>query len=222
MSDIHGRTKSFEDWVSHVFEYKRFGSPWFDRSLDTDLDPITALGYLTRLISDPVPWLAPYTNDEIYDGLMVIISGTDSDYPAYLIDVQIPWPYRREAIHTIETLYQTLFAPRCSPTLSHRDEPATSQLNMVCYMWWDYFPTWGGSPNPDQRQEEPEILQVIRRLLTIPSVAVQESALHGLGHWYRHYPEQVADSIDQFLKLTPDLRPELKQYALNARIGYVN
>jgi hypothetical protein len=61
---------------------------------------------------------------------------------------------------------------------------------------------------------------VLRRLLAIPHDACRESALHGLGHWAIYYP-QVAQMIDEFLRNTPHLRPELVTYAERARTGCI-
>jgi hypothetical protein len=57
--------------------------------------------------------------------------------------------------------------------------------------------------------------------LKIDSIACQESALHGLGHWELFYPAEVAEIVDQYLKENPNLRSELKNYALDAREGHV-
>jgi hypothetical protein len=57
--------------------------------------------------------------------------------------------------------------------------------------------------------------------LKIDSIACQESALHGLGHWELFYPTEVAEIVDQYLKENPSLRSELKNYALDAREGHV-
>jgi hypothetical protein len=58
------------------------------------------------------------------------------------------------------------------------------------------------------------------RLLNVPHDACRESALHGLGEWAFKYP-QVAVIVDDFLRRTPNLRPELMAYAERARTGYV-
>jgi len=57
--------------------------------------------------------------------------------------------------------------------------------------------------------------------LELDHIACQESALHGLGHWAHSYPERVEKIVDEFLTHNENLRPELKQYALQARSGKV-
>jgi hypothetical protein len=69
---------------------------------------------------------------------------------------------------------------------------------------------------------EPEIhqatLSVMSEVLDLPSETCQFSALHGLGHWHAHHPEQI---VDAFLTRHKDLRPHLIEYASRARLGSV-
>ena len=48
-------------------------------------------------------------------------------------------------------VFARLFAPRCTPPLSHLSEAPGGTLNCVCYMWWDEFPslTLPGDPDHD-------------------------------------------------------------------------
>jgi hypothetical protein len=72
---------------------------------------------------------------------------------------------------------------------------------------------------------EPEIhqatLRVMSEVLDLPSETCQFSALHGLGHWHAHHPEQVEQIVDAFLARHKDLRPHLIEYASRARLGSV-
>jgi hypothetical protein len=72
---------------------------------------------------------------------------------------------------------------------------------------------------------EPEIhqatLSVMSQVLDLPSETCQFSALHGLGHWHAHHPEQVEQIVDAFLTRHKDLRPHLIDYASRARLGSV-
>lgn len=72
---------------------------------------------------------------------------------------------------------------------------------------------------------EPEIhqatLRVMSEVLDLPSELCQFSALHGLGHWHAHHPEQVEQIVDAFLTRHKDLRPHLIEYASRARLGSV-
>jgi hypothetical protein len=76
---------------------------------------------------------------------------------------------------------------------------------------------------PHNQQLEQATLDIMRRILDLESIPCQESALHGLNHWQSGYPDDAMESnpaveiIDSFLKRHPDLRPELRAYALIAR-----
>lgn len=88
-------------------------------------------------------------------------------------------------------------------------------------MWWDLLPYHGRADNPAYAEPDREFLSAMGQILSLRSMACQESALHGLGHWHSAYPAYVEAAIDRFLEEHPRLRPELRQYAENARIGYV-
>jgi len=72
---------------------------------------------------------------------------------------------------------------------------------------------------------EPEIhqatLRVMSDVLDLSSETCQFSALHGLGHWHAHHPEQVEQIVDAFLTRHKDLRPHVIEYASRARLGSV-
>jgi hypothetical protein len=65
-----------------------------------------------------------------------------------------------------------------------------------------------------------ECLDVLEFALSLPSVACQESALHGLGHLAFKHRARTAPIVEQYLK-REDLPIELRHYAQAARVGYV-
>ena len=98
---------------------------------------------------------------------------------------------------------------------------AASPLNAVCYMWWDIMPVYGGPRLEDRYALHRAALHVMATVLDFESLACAESALHGLGHWHRAYPERVESLIDGFLATHSDARPELLTYARSVRYGCV-
>ena len=52
-------------------------------------------------------------------------------------------------------------------------------------------------------------LQTMDRILQLKSIACQESALHGLGHWHRDYREKVSHIIDRFCEAHSGIDPRL-------------
>ncbi|MBZ0285589.1 MAG: hypothetical protein K8L97_32965 [Anaerolineae bacterium] len=118
-------------------------------------------------------------------------------------------------------MYEKVFFKRCSPHLSHVTEQEANPINLVCYMWWDLMPIYGQPQKKGRQPIDEACLQVMEKTLALDSSACQESALHGLGHWKMYYPERIASIIDSFITSHPDLRPELREYALRAKQGYV-
>ena len=98
---------------------------------------------------------------------------------------------------------------------------AASPLNAVCYMWWDIMPVYGDPRLEDRYALHRAALHVMATVLDFESLACAESALHGLGHWHRAYPERVEGLIDGFLATHSGARPELLTYARSTRYGCV-
>ncbi len=110
-------------------------------------------------------------------------------------------------------MFALLFVPRCTPHLSHLSETEAGSLNGVCYMWWDEFPflALAGDPNLPMMQETAQ--RTMARILRFKSLACQESALHGLGHWQRDHDRQASAIIDGFLAANPEIDTRLVSYA---------
>jgi hypothetical protein len=218
----HGTT-TFADWLRQVFDRPVMNPAWYwDCEANTaEPPPPDCVAYLTRLFEEPELVLAPYSDAQIDQGLWYLVSNSCSDHMFSLIEPEVAWPQRCRGIRSIAALFERLFAHRCSDHLSHLDEAGARPLNGVCYMWWDIFPAYGRPLNPPYAQVDAELLAVMRRVLALDSLACRESALHGLGHWHKYYPEVVELAIDEFLARAGDLRQELREYAECARLGYV-
>ena len=142
-----------------------------------------------------------------------------------LVDESIAWEVQTRFIRSFAGLFRELFATRCTPHLSHLIRGAdsgVSPLNSACYMWWDFdcfCP--GATPVAAHKKVDEEFLEVMRLTLALPHDACRESALHGLGHWHRAYPDETVNIIDAFLARNKDIREELRRYALAARCGCI-
>ena len=209
----------FAEWVQYLFDnppdYR-----WFDRiTAWDDLPSGVLVRYLTRLFMEAGTVLAPFSDVQINQTLWFLV-GEGSDGAWVLFDEAVPWAERRACLEATIALFTDCFLTRCTPTLSHLDEPA-SALNSICYMWWDLFPTWGAPEDPRRAELDALVLSLLERILELPSDACRESALHGLGHWMSHYPERVVGIVDAWLRRQPEIRPALRTYALAARCGCV-
>ncbi|KKK54802.1 hypothetical protein LCGC14_3081030 [marine sediment metagenome] len=213
---------AFEAWVSHVFDQSIEDSAHYSMDEYTpEPSPVTAVQYLTRVFESADTTLDRFADEPLNQALWEMLNDVSSNSMSALLADDVPWPVRQECIRSIGDLFERLFAERCSQHLSYKDEPEANPLNLVCYMWWDIFPTWGDPDNASCLERDTEILQVMQRILSLDCMACQESALHGLGHWQMHYPEQTQRMIDDYLQRHGRLRAELKDYAMAARRGYV-
>ena len=215
---------SFEEWVAHLFEHEVRKPEWYF-DLDApywDGDPETAVRYITQLFEDPGAYLEHFNDAQLNQGLWFLINGSCSDYIHAVHDESVPLESRLRCVQGIYSIFEKLFAVRCSPHLSYIDEPGASPLNSGCYMWWDIFPTWGEPGNPFRKKLDEMFLKVMEQTLPLSSIACQESALHGLGHWQLTYPTETARIVDAFLSSTPNLHEDLSDYAKAAREGRVN
>jgi hypothetical protein len=216
---------TFEEWVIFVFDHPVDESrlEWY---WDLEADwwegpPARTVEYLSRAFENPVSVFAPYSDSQLKQGLWYLASNSCSDHMFALLDVGVPWTERRRCIRSFSSLYEHCFAERCTPHLSHLDEPGAGPLNAVCYMWWDIIPIFGQPKDPTRAEMDREILQVLESALKLDSIACQESALHGLGHWQLYYPQQVREIIKAFLQRNPGIREDLRTYAMSASSGHV-
>ena len=214
---------SFDDWVLHVFDHPATGPEWH-WGPDAPYwpgPPAAIVAHLTRLFEAPLPTLEGFTDAELNKGFWYIASNGLSDYMFALSDATVALDARLRCVRALSVLYRELFAARCTPHLSHLDEPGAGELNGACYMWWDICPLYGAPDDPAHRELDRAALDVMTDALALDAIACQESALHGLGHWRHVYPREVEAIVDRFLAVHPSMRPELLSYARSARTGCV-
>ena len=215
---------TFEEWLIYVFDRPvNPGQEWY---WDSDADwwhgsNAQIIQFVTQAFENAETLFEPYSDAQLNQGLWFIASNGCSDYMFALLDPGVSWSARQRCVRSMHNLFVECFAKRCTPHLSHLDEPGMSPLNMACYMWWDILPIGAQPDNPDQTGLDREILDVMESTLHLYSVACQESALHGLGHWQRNYPQRVTEIINSFLQHQRGLREELRTYAMSASRGCV-
>jgi hypothetical protein len=216
---------SYDAWLKHAFSppVRPHGAPWFfdEDPPWWDPQPPVAIDYFTRLFSTTQRSLADFSDAQIAQGFTYLLSTSASGDNGWFYSTSTPAEARRRCIVTIENVFADLFAPRCAPVLSHIDEPGAAPLNSVCYMWWDEFPCLALPNDPDCDLLCRAATDVMRRTLRLGSIACQEAALHGLGHWARYRPNDVTAAVDEFLGDRRGRRAELVSYAQSARCGCV-
>ena len=193
---------SFDDWLDHSFgrEVRFQQSPWyFDPEHDWwDPPPAEAVSYLTRLFEDPETALQGFADSQIAQGLTYLANTSASGDNRWLCSTDVPIKDRVRCVKSVAELFAKLFEPRCAPCLSHLSEADAETLNCVCYMWWDVFPSLALPDDPYLPTLHDCALSTMERILQLKSIACQESALHGLGHWQRDHGEKVSQIIDRF------------------------
>ncbi len=207
-----------QDWVARIFDHPAEGPQWYlDPQADTsEPSAAIALEYLTSLFEDPQRYLAAYSDAQIGQGLWFLVDHACSGYMLRVLDGNLPLEDRLRCIRAIGVLFAQVFAPRCAAILGHLDKGNANPLNTTCYMWWDLFPSWGQG----EREVDAALLSVMEEVLGLDSMACQESALHGLGHWHANHPDRVQEVIDQFLQ-RGTASDELSRYARSAQQGCV-
>ena len=217
------RNIPFEDWVAHVFDHEVSDQYWF-------LDPESGVWagatdatveYITRLFEDPLPYIDSYTDQQLNQGLWYVVGSYTGNHMFAVIDPRTPREAANRCVRSFYSFFETVFAKRCSEHLYHLGRTASSPLNAVCHMWWDIIPICGAPEDPARTRLDVEVLRVMLSTLNLQSLACQESALHGLGHWHRWYPKKVRLIIDKFIEINPSIPDQLLKYAEQARIGYV-
>jgi hypothetical protein len=216
---------SFGDFLEHSFghDVPIHGNPWFF-DVDQELwepSPAEAVSHVTRLFQDPGGVLEPFTDRQIAQGLTYLFSTSGSGDNGWFHSTALPVPDRVRLVASIGDLFEKLFRPRCAPLLGHLSEGDPRSLNGVCYMWWDEFPSVALPDDPARTEIHAAAFRSLERILRMDSIACQESALHGLGHWTRTDESEVARIIDRYLGRASELDPRLVAYARAARSGCV-
>ena len=211
------RNVPFEEWVRYNFDHAVTDPAWYwDVDADSvELDSSPHIFYTTQLFSGSTETLSPFTDAQVNQGLWLLIGESTSELRV-LRDETLPLADRICCVDSIFALFRDCFARRCTSHLSYIDEPGAGALNLVCYMWWDIFPLIGHPEDALQRQIDDACLDVMQKTLEIPSIACQESALHGLGHWTLSYGDRCRKIIESFVQNHPDLQPRLRDYAMSA------
>jgi hypothetical protein len=207
-----------DEWWLHVPGDWEDGG-WLDRP------PERALAFVTRLFENPLAYLSCYSDEQIDQGIDFIVFRACSNHFEWLVDQRVDIILRIRCIRSLENLFRELLAPRCTDNVWIYTNP----LNHICDMLWDIVVRQANTAerNPDATYRivrDPEIdkefLNTLARILAMPSVACQQSALHGLGHLVRE-ANLGSNVIQQYLESHPNLRNDLREYALRALTGNV-
>jgi hypothetical protein len=217
------RDLGFDEFVEFQFgpPVRTNGNPWY---FDIDGDwwepePPTGIAYLTRLFCEGPTVLQWFSDAQIAQGLNGLINTMAVGDQPWMRDSATPAADRAAVWSAIARFFGTVLAPRCEPVLGHLATEMPRPINAITYMWWDSFPGLANPGDPARAMVDDAELAALGTILRLESIACQESALHGLGHWVRREP-RCAQLIDDFLAANsaPD---ELLAYARAARTGCI-
>ena len=221
MAALAGLT--FEQFVEFQFghEIRAHGNPWYF-DLDGDWwapEPRTGIAYLTRLFANGPSVLEWFSDAQIAQGLEGLINTMAVGDQPWMRDPVTPADERAAAWSAVADFYRDLLAPRCVPILGHMATELPPPLTSLAYMWWESFPGFANPDDPERELVDQAELDCLERILTLDSVACQEGALHGLGHWVRREP-RCEGIIDRYIA-SGRATPELLAYARAARSGCI-
>jgi hypothetical protein len=182
---------------------------------------------MTKLFEQPVDYLNPFSDAQINQGLWFITVAPLSDHIPAFWNTGVSNYSRAICIHSMYGLFQRLFSVRCSPHLMHltrseQDDKSYNPLNLICYVWWDNWSSlYGTLAQANSMPVVNATLDIMEKILVLPSHACQESALHGLGHACDTVYERPRAVILGFIERNPRISPELRAYAENASRGSI-
>lgn len=211
---------TFEQWVDAVFNHpvgkpewywsENFDSLW--QRLGTS-EPLT-VNFLRQLFEKSGE-LKKYSLPQVGQGIWFLVGESSPAKPAHtLLNPSVPLSDRVSCVRGITKFFRDYVAPSAPGAFDIEADP----FHIACYMWWDIFPTWGGS-----QAGEPELhqacLNVMQEIVQLPCELCRLSALHGANHWRLNYENEVVSVIDAFLADTKDITPRIREYAFAAREG---
>lgn len=216
---------TFEQWLKSLFDHPADNMDVYhdavDKSYWCDNSARRHIAFVTEAFENAEDVLGMYSNAQLNQGLWHLM-GHGTEYLFSLLNRRVTWAARERCLRSIIVLFEQIFVRRCSPGLGHLSEAQDNHLNGICYMWWDldvlpFYPL----EDPIRRRINEFCLDIMATILSMDSMACQESALHGLGHEHLYHPQYVETTIDAFLIRNPNIRPELAAYARRAKFGRV-
>jgi len=210
----------FGEFVSFIFERSDDRREWyFDPELvSPELNADTMVQFASRVFSEIRVYAHQFTEGQLSLGLNYLINPSCSSYCYSFLDASVDVVTRTSAISSMYDVFRYVFTKISSEMPSRNVPTQPYSYNYICYMWWDVFPRHGIPAQRDLEGIDKVILDTLKKILMLNSIACKESALHGLGHWYAAYPEFVQQTIDS---MSSDIPVQLKKFALNARAGSI-
>lgn len=211
---------TLSDFVKYVFDRRVGEVAWYAERdhEDLGLTNVEFMAFARQVFSGIGIVHKSFSEAQVAVGLRYLIDPFGGIGYAYL-DALVPERDRIETVKSMMSVFERLFAGVCVDKLPvSKADSKVSPYSYLCFMWWDIFPRHGVPRDDAMKSLDLAILQTIEAILLIENTACQESALHGLSHWWPAEAEIVEAAIDKFL---PRALPNLLPLAEAARNGNI-
>jgi hypothetical protein len=210
----------FGEFVSFIFERSDDRREWYfdPEFINPELSASKAVQFSSSVFSNIRVYANQFTEGQLSLGLNYLINPSCSSNCYSFLDASLDEVTRISAIASMYDVFQYVFTKIASEMPTHNVQTPPYTYNYICYMWWDVFPRHGIPMQRDLKGIDNVILDTLRKILMLNSIACKESALHGLAHWHTAYPEFVQQTIDS---MSSGIPVQLKKFAGNARAGSV-
>ena len=212
---------NISEFTQYLYDRPANKTEWYfeDDHEDIDLPKDQLVQLATQAFNSVVDVTNHFDERQICMGLRYLVNPSCGPVPYLYMDTSIDFAIRSSAISSMRNVFRYLFASlRNELGLYRVSGGAPFSFGETCYMWWDMFPRHGVPRQPELEETDAVICRTIGSILEIDNLACQESALHGLGHWFSSRPDEIVEMVGVFLPRAP---VELKEYAMDAMQGRV-
>jgi hypothetical protein len=225
----------YQRQLTYIFDRPTIEPAWFWTNNDSDEavfddNPLSVFTFIEKLLVSVKSDLSVYSDGQIGLGLTYIFDSACSNMAHDFKIAEVSVERKVTALCSIFNLFRDVFNPRCEALISASSQEKISQLNYICYMFWDVCPLaiWKDftKTNPDEIDSEAKIYyktvaEVMKKCLSLSNQACVESGLHGLGHMVYSLPEIAVPIIDNYLTNKKNNNEILLKYAEKARTGMI-
>src|SRR4051812_41501497 len=123
---------SLSDWINYVFDHP-INNPlpawyWDIDSPQWDGTPEQVARYISETFERSGELLTQFSDEQLNQGFWFLVGSGCSDFMRALRDESVPLAVQLRALQSFVSVFEQVMAQRCSPHLSHLDEPGANPL----------------------------------------------------------------------------------------------